>query len=67
MLKSSMLILVLGVVLLLGEGIVGVPIEHDDSVSDDLVSQVHLIKLTLVTLRFACCFPTFQRWRVYFQ
>ena len=40
MLKSSMLISVLGVVLLLAQGIRGVPIEHDDSVSDDLVSQI---------------------------
>ena len=39
MLKSSMLIWVLGVVLLLAQGIVSVPIEHDDSISDDLVSQ----------------------------
>jgi hypothetical protein len=47
MLKSTMLIWVLGVVLLLVQVIGAVPIEHDNSVSDDLVSQIHLIKVNV--------------------
>ncbi len=49
MLKSSMLIWVLGTVLLLARGIVCAPIEHDDSVSDDLVSQIFYVKSLMIS------------------
>jgi hypothetical protein len=37
MLKSSVILLLIGAMLFLFQAVVGTPIEHDDSVSDDLV------------------------------
>jgi len=76
MLKSSVILLLIGAMLFLVQAVVDTPIEDDDGVSDDLVPYPLLFALALrdrgliialAALCFTCCVSAFQRRRVYIE
>jgi len=63
-----------GAVLLLSPLVLAVPIEHDESVSDDLVISLPALlsqsadpTVVIASLCTACCISAVQGWRVYVE
>jgi hypothetical protein len=69
MFKSSILFVVLGTLLFFTQSIAGAPIEHDESISDDLVltPPISIADESLAPLCFTCSISAFQGWRLYIK